>query len=189
LGVSSLRGPIITRLPLLPKSSAPSSIPSTYKPHGRSDLQRLFHERFPAFKASYEEKYATDFGRFRLPLISGAAEAFNDCGDWENGIARIRFTVVCRVEWIVVPAIAGDGIRCAGCGYDYFRPFSCKSFFLCPECGGKMVAIAVIQDPAEIRGIIACLAGKGRRLSAVYSSPVQQSCLSGAVDSRIFKLC
>jgi hypothetical protein len=34
--------------------------------------------------------------------------------------------------------------------------------FLCPECGGKMAVIAVIQDPAEIRGIIACLAGKGR---------------------------
>ena len=34
--------------------------------------------------------------------------------------------------------------------------------FLCPECGGKMAVIAVIQDPAEIRGIIACLAVKGR---------------------------
>lgn len=34
--------------------------------------------------------------------------------------------------------------------------------FLCPECGGKMAVIAVIQDPVEIRGIIACLAGKGR---------------------------
>ena len=96
--------------------SAPSSIPSTYKPHGRSGLQRLFHERFPAFEAVYEEKYAADFGKFRLPLISGAAEAFNACGDWENGIARIR---------------------CPDCGYDYFRPFSCKSFFLCPSCGQK----------------------------------------------------
>ena len=96
--------------------SAPSSIPSTYKPHARSDLQRLFHERFPAFEASYEEKYAADLGRFRLPLISGAAEAFDACGDWENGIARIR---------------------CSDCGYDYFRPFSCKSFFLCPSCGQK----------------------------------------------------
>jgi hypothetical protein len=55
--------------------------------------------------------------------------------------------------------------------------------FLYPECGGKMAVIrpsvvyreewivvpaiagggiAVIQDPAEIRGIISCLAGKGR---------------------------
>lgn len=96
--------------------SAPSSISSTYHPHGRSDLQRLFHERFPAFEAAYEEKYSADFGRLRLPLISGAAEAFDACGDWENGIARIR---------------------CPDCGFDYFRPFSCKSFFLCPSCGQK----------------------------------------------------
>ena len=34
--------------------------------------------------------------------------------------------------------------------------------FLCPECGGTMSVIAVIQDPAEIRGIIACLAQKPR---------------------------
>jgi len=43
----------------------------------------------------------------------------SSCGcltDWENGIARIR---------------------CAHCGFDYFRPFSCKSFFLCPSCGQK----------------------------------------------------
>jgi hypothetical protein len=34
--------------------------------------------------------------------------------------------------------------------------------FLCPQCGGRMTVIAVIQDPAEIRGIIGCLAEKGR---------------------------
>jgi hypothetical protein len=87
---------------LLPVS-VPTSASSTYKPHGRSELQRLFHERFPAFEASYEEKHATEYGRFRLPLISSAAAAFDACGDWENGIARIR---------------------CSDCGYDYFRPFS-----------------------------------------------------------------
>jgi len=96
----------------------PASAPAKpiYQPHGRSDLQRLFHERFTAFENAYEEKYAADFGRFRLPLISASAKAFDACGDWENGIARIR---------------------CPDCGYDYFRPFSCKSFFLCPSCGQK----------------------------------------------------
>ena len=34
--------------------------------------------------------------------------------------------------------------------------------FLCPKCGGTMSVIAVIQDPAEIRSIIACLAQKAR---------------------------
>ncbi len=100
----------------------PASAPATsvYQPHGPSDLQRLFHERFPAFATVYEEKYAADFGKFRLPLIIAAASAFDSCGDWENGIARIR---------------------CPDCSYDYFRPFSCKSFFLCPSCGQKRTLI------------------------------------------------
>jgi len=34
--------------------------------------------------------------------------------------------------------------------------------FLCPNCGGKIAVIAVIQDPEEIRGIIACRAQKAR---------------------------
>jgi len=34
--------------------------------------------------------------------------------------------------------------------------------FLCPNCGGRMAVIAVIQDVAAIQDIIGCLAGKGR---------------------------
>jgi hypothetical protein len=49
-------------------------LPAAYRPHGRSGLQRLFHERFPAFDS---------------------------------------------------------------CGYDCFRPFSCKAFFFCPSRGQK----------------------------------------------------
>jgi predicted RNA-binding Zn-ribbon protein involved in translation (DUF1610 family) len=64
----------------------------------------------------YEEQYAASCGKFRLPVIQRAAEAFNLCGDWQEGIARIR---------------------CGDCGYDFFVPFSCKSFFLCPSCGQK----------------------------------------------------
>jgi hypothetical protein len=99
---------------------APVSVPvypaPFYRPHGGSDLQRLFHERFLAFETTYEEKYAVDFGRLRLSLISASAKALDSCGDWLNGIARIR---------------------CSDCGHDYFRPFSCKSFFHCPSCGQK----------------------------------------------------
>lgn len=95
---------------------APARPTPAYRPRGKTDLQRLFHERFHAFEAAYEGKYADEYGRHRLPLIVKAAAAFDACGDWENGIARIR---------------------CAHCGFDYFRPFSCKSFFLCPSCGQK----------------------------------------------------
>ena len=34
--------------------------------------------------------------------------------------------------------------------------------FTCPKCGGEMSVIAVIRNPDEIRGIIACLERQGR---------------------------
>jgi hypothetical protein len=80
-----------------------------YSPRGLDPLRRLFCQRFPAFQASYEKRYAAFFGTFRLPLIARAASAFRLCGDWSQGIARIR---------------------CPDCGYALFRPFSCKGFFL-----------------------------------------------------------
>jgi hypothetical protein len=92
------------------------SIRPEYRPHGPDPLRTLFRQRFPAFQASYEQRYAAFFGKFRLPLISRAASAFRLCGDWSQGIARIR---------------------CPDCGYDLFRPFSCKSFFLCASCAQK----------------------------------------------------
>jgi len=95
-----------------------------YRPRGPDPLRTLFRQRFPAFQAAYEQRYAAFFGKFRLPLISRAASAFRLCGDWSQGIARIR---------------------CPDCGYDLFRPFSCKSFFpqggqlhrLCASCAQK----------------------------------------------------
>ena len=92
------------------------SIRPEYRPRGPDPLRTLFRQRFPAFQASYEQRYAAFFGKFRLPLISRAASAFRLCGDWSQGIARIR---------------------CPDCGYDLFRPFSCKSFFLCASCAQK----------------------------------------------------
>ena len=70
-----------------------------------------FQNRFARFGEVYEEQYAVEYGRYRMPVIQRAAEAFRLCGDWQEGIARIR---------------------CGDCGYDFFVPFSCKSFFLCP---------------------------------------------------------
>jgi MoaA/NifB/PqqE/SkfB family radical SAM enzyme len=67
-------------------------------------------------KVFYEQRYACAFGRFRLPLITRAASVFRLCGDWSRGIARIH---------------------CPKCGYDVFRPFSYKSFILCPSCAQK----------------------------------------------------
>jgi hypothetical protein len=91
------------------------SSPTTYRPRAPDGIQRLFRERFPAFEALYDEHYAASCGKFRLPLIQWAA-AYRLCGDWQEGIARVR---------------------CPDCAYDFFVPFSCKSFFLCPSCSQK----------------------------------------------------
>jgi hypothetical protein len=66
-------------------------------------LQRLFRERFPAFAAGYDDTYAASYGKFRLPLIERAAEAFRLCGDGKQGI---------------------DRVRCPDCKYDFFFAFS-----------------------------------------------------------------
>lgn len=71
---------------------------------------------FPDFQAAYEKRYAAKYGKYRLPLITRAASAFRVRGDWSQGIARFR---------------------CPSCGFDRFRPFSCKSYLLCPSCAQK----------------------------------------------------
>ncbi len=53
--------------------------------------------RYPTFENAYAEKFAAEFGRFRLPLISGTAAAFDACGDWGIGIARIQVSPF--AEW------------------------------------------------------------------------------------------
>ncbi|TVQ40382.1 MAG: IS91 family transposase [Spirochaetaceae bacterium] len=52
---------------------------------------------------------------YRLERIRQLGERFSLCGDYLRGAARIRCT---NPE----------------CGHDYFRPFSCKGFYLCPSC-------------------------------------------------------
>ena len=62
----------------------------------------------------YDEEYADTFGKFRLERIQAVSEHFLTCGDYRQGIARIRCS---NLE----------------CGHDYFRPFSCKGLKPC-EC-------------------------------------------------------
>jgi len=97
----------------LPQKAAPQN---RYHPRAPNVIQRLFRERFSVFESACEQHYAASCGKYRLPLIQRAAQAFRVCGDWHEGIARIH---------------------CPDCGYDLFVQFSCKSFFLCPSCGQK----------------------------------------------------
>ena len=91
--------------------------PGTYRQRGTSSLQRLFRTHFPELTARFEE-FTKRLGRFRLGRIRKAVEAFLECGDYTRGLARISCT---NPE----------------CTEEYFRPFSCKVFHLCPSCSQK----------------------------------------------------
>lgn len=89
-----------------------------YVPRGRNELHRVFERHFVDFCSLYEERYAETYGMFRLERIKRLGERFAICGDYLQGVARVRCT---NPE----------------CGHDYFRPFSCKGFYLCPSCSRK----------------------------------------------------
>jgi hypothetical protein len=89
-----------------------------YIPRGRNQLHTIFERHFEEFCDVYDERYAAKYGMFRLDHIRDICERFLTCGDYRLGVARIRCTN---------PA----------CGHDYFRPFSCKGFYLCPSWSQK----------------------------------------------------
>jgi len=91
---------------------------SHYIPRRKNPLHEIFERHFSKFCDEYEDRYAKRYGLFRLERIQSVAEKFCTCGDYLQGIARIRCT---NPE----------------CGHDYFRPFSCKGFYLCPSCSQK----------------------------------------------------
>ena len=91
---------------------------SEYIPRGRNVLHSIFENHFQDFVDHYEEKYEKDYGKYRLDRIISVVKNFLDCGDYMKGIARI---------WCLNPEY----------GYDFFVPFSCKGFYLCPSCSQK----------------------------------------------------
>jgi hypothetical protein len=103
---------------LSPSSTIPTAHPTTYVPRGANILRLIFHDHFPAFVQSYDSLYAKDFGKFRLQRISHVVDKFENCGDYTKGIARIQCSNL-------------------SCRFEYFRPFSRKTFYLCPSCSQK----------------------------------------------------
>lgn len=81
---------------------------------GRNQLHTVFERHFNEFCDVYHERYATTYGMFRLDRVRDIGKRFLSCGGYRLGVARIRCTN---------PA----------CGHDFFRPFSCKGFYLCPS--------------------------------------------------------
>jgi len=90
----------------------------TYVPRAANELRTIFERHFDQFCEQYEERFAKKYGMYRLERLQDVGTRFRLCGDYLQGVARIRCT---NPE----------------CGYDYFRPFSCKGFYLCPCCSQK----------------------------------------------------
>ncbi len=90
----------------------------SYRQRAGNVLQTIFHRHFEAFCAHYDERFAKEYGAYRIERIARVGNRFRTCGDYRRGIARIRCTK-------------------PGCGHEIFRPFSCKGFYLCPSCSHK----------------------------------------------------
>jgi len=93
-----------------------------YYPKKQNALQTIFKTHYQTFEDDYDKSYADTYGQFRLPRIQQAVNRFLDCGDFAKGIARIK---------------------CTGkdCKHEYFRPFSCKQWYLCPSCHQKRILL------------------------------------------------
>lgn len=95
---------------------------AVYKPRSENLIQKILKNHFHDFESVYESIYSGTFGKFSLDRISGSVERFLDCGDYTKGIARISCT--------------DDK-----CDHEYFRPFSCKQWYLCPSCHQKRLLL------------------------------------------------
>ena len=51
-------------------------------------LQIIFKEHFQEFADSYEQNYASTYGRFRLERITEVVERFVSCGDYAQAGGR-----------------------------------------------------------------------------------------------------
>jgi hypothetical protein len=107
---------------------AQPSARTRYRPRGPDLLRQLFRRRFPEFRAAYERRYAATFGRFRLPSSCAPPRhsASAETGARASPTSRPRYSVA---------------FRCPTRGFNRFRPFSCKSYLLCPSCAQKITLL------------------------------------------------
>jgi hypothetical protein len=93
-----------------------------YVPREKNVIQKIFQDHFSDFEKHYDDHYAQRYGKFRIIRIKEAVGKFIECGDYSKGIARTKCT---NPE----------------CDHEYFRPFSCKSWYLCPSCNQKRLQL------------------------------------------------
>jgi hypothetical protein len=94
------------------------SLSGEYIPRGRTALHTILEKHFKDFVENYEVKYAEECGKYSLERIISVVDEYLKCGDFKQGIARVKCT---NPE----------------CNHDFFVPFSCKQFLFCPGCSQK----------------------------------------------------
>jgi hypothetical protein len=93
-----------------------------YKPREKNVIQEILQNHFKSFEKNYDTQYSEKYGKYRIIHIKDAVKRFIECGDYSKGIARIKCTNT-------------------HCGHECFRPFSCKSWYLCPTCNQKRLLL------------------------------------------------
>ena len=93
-----------------------------------SDLWRLMDRYFPTFQQVYDERYQAKYGFWR-PVVERSVNAFLQCGDLQQGFARVR---------------------CPDCAHEMFVAFSCKQRCTCPSCHQKRALLAAIHVAEDV---------------------------------------
>ncbi len=102
-----------------------------YIPKEKNIIQTILKDNYADFEDCYDEKYAEEYGIYRLDRISKTVSKFRDCGDWSNGVARIKCTN-------------------KDCSHEIFLPFSCKQWYLCPSCHQKRILLLAEHLSQEV---------------------------------------
>ena len=89
---------------------------------------QLVERFYPQFEAVYAERYQERYGFWR-PAIDTAVEKFLECGDLQQGFARVR---------------------CPGCAHEFFVAFSCRGRCLCPSCHQKRALQTALWVSQEV---------------------------------------
>jgi hypothetical protein len=97
-------------------------------------LYRLVDELYERVKGNWEERFERSYGFWR-GLVDELVLAFQACGDFEGGFARVY---------------------CDQCHSDYLVAYSCSRRVLCPSCAAKRAAIFGALLREEILEATAC---------------------------------
>jgi len=85
-------------------------------------IQKILQNHFSDSDERYDDHCEKKYGKYRIIRIKQVVERFIECGDYSKGVTYIK----CTNPY---------------CKHEYFRPFSCKRWHLCPGCNQKRLQL------------------------------------------------